>query len=179
MPLRQRPLLRRDFLKLTTLATAATSLPTMATELGKGDEASRWHDDAEKIRLLIISKLYSPEDAAFYDLDANNKFIRVRSDVISRVLGEHVLHRYDAKDKAIFDDIWTRQLHNPKSFWAPYDRPGRPRRLLPRRPRLPRLHPPPQQIHNLTHVVAVACSLGCHPVGICFCFCRCMFSSHP
>ncbi len=103
-----------------TVYGARMALAHMATELGKGDEASRWHDDAEKIRLLIISKLYSPEDAAFYDLDANNKFIRVRSDVISRVLGEHVLHRYDAKDKAIFDDIWTRQIHNPKAFWAPY-----------------------------------------------------------
>jgi len=96
------------------------ALAHMATALGKGDEASRWHDDAEKIRQLILTKLYSPEDAAFYDLDAQNKFVRVRSDVISRVLGEHVLHRYDAKDKAIFEAIWTRQIHNPKAFWAPY-----------------------------------------------------------
>ena len=96
------------------------ALAQMATALGKGDEAGRWHDDAEKIRLLILDKLYSPEDAAFYDLDANNKFVRVRSDVISRVLGEHVLHRYDLRDKAIFEAIWTRQIHNPKAFWAPY-----------------------------------------------------------
>ena len=96
------------------------ALAHMATALGKGDEASRWHDDAEKIRTLIITKLYSPEDAAFYDLDAQNKFVRVRGDLISRVLGEHVLRRYDAHDKAIFDAIWTRQIHNPKAFWAPY-----------------------------------------------------------
>lgn len=96
------------------------ALAQMATALGKGNEASRWHDDAEKIRLLILDKLYSPEDAAFYDLDANNKFVRVRSDVISRVLGEHVLHRSDARDKAIFEAVWTRQIHNPKAFWAPY-----------------------------------------------------------
>lgn len=96
------------------------ALAHMATALGKGDEASRWHEDAETLRRLIIDKLYSPEDAAFYDLDAQNKFVRVRSDVISRVLGEHVLKRYDAKDKAIFEAIWTRQIHNPKAFWAPY-----------------------------------------------------------
>ena len=96
------------------------ALAHMATALGKGDEASRWHDDAEKIRTLIITKLYSPEDAAFYDLDAQNKFVRVRGDLISRVLGEHVLRRYDAHDKAIFDAIWTKQIHNPKAFWAPY-----------------------------------------------------------
>jgi GH15 family glucan-1,4-alpha-glucosidase len=92
----------------------------MATALGKGNEAARWREDAENIRQLIIDKLYSPEDAAFYDLDANNKFIRVRSDVLSRVLGEHVLKRSDPKHKAIFDAIWTRQIHNPKAFWAPY-----------------------------------------------------------
>ncbi len=103
-----------------TVYGARMALAHMATALGKGDEASRWHDDAEKIRQLIIDKLYSPEDAAFYDLDTNNKFIRVRSDVISRVLGEHVLHRYDARDKAIFEAIWTRQIHNPKAFWAPF-----------------------------------------------------------
>jgi len=99
---------------------ARIALSHMATALGKGDEAARWHDDAEKIRNLIITRLYSPEDAAFYDLDAQNKFVRVRSDVISRVLGEHVLKRYDPRDKAIFEAIWTRQLHNPKAFWAPY-----------------------------------------------------------
>ncbi len=96
------------------------ALAHMATALGKGDEAARWHEDAEILRHLIIDKLYSPEDAAFYDLDAQNKFVRVRSDVISRVLSEHVLKRYDAKDKAIFEAIWTRQIHNPKAFWAPY-----------------------------------------------------------
>jgi hypothetical protein len=107
-----------------TVYGARVALAHMATELGKGDEASRWHEDAEKIRQLIITKLYCAEDAAFYDLDAQNKFVRVRSDVISRVLGEHVLKHYDPKDKAIFDAIWTRQLHNPKAFWAPYPFPS-------------------------------------------------------
>ncbi|MDE3104461.1 MAG: alpha-L-rhamnosidase [Acidobacteriota bacterium] len=103
-----------------TVYGGRVALAHMATALGKGDEAARWHEDAEHIRQLILEKLYSPEDAAFYDLDANNKFVRVRSDVISRVLGEHVLQRYDARDRAIFDAIWTRQIHNPKAFWAPY-----------------------------------------------------------
>ncbi len=107
-----------------TVYGARVALAHMATALGKGDEASRWQEDAEKIRQLIITKLYSPEDAAFYDLDAQNKFVRVRSDVISRVLGEHVLKRNDPKDKAIFDAIWIRQLHNPKAFWAPYPFPS-------------------------------------------------------
>jgi hypothetical protein len=103
-----------------TVFGARMALAHMATALGKGAEASRWHDDAEKIRQLIIELLYDPKDAAFYDLDAQNSFVRVRSDVISRVLGEHVLKRYDTKDKAIFDAVWTKQIHNPKAFWAPY-----------------------------------------------------------
>ncbi len=74
-----------------TVFGARMALAHMATALGKGDDASRWHDDAETIRQLIIEKLYDPKDACFYDLDAQDNFVRVRSDVNSRVLGEHVL----------------------------------------------------------------------------------------
>ncbi len=94
------------------------ALASMAHALGKPDEAARWQADAEQIRHLILTKLYNPEDAAFYDLDAQNKFVRVRGDVISRVLGEHVVD--PIKDKAVFEAVWTKQLHNPKAFWAPY-----------------------------------------------------------
>jgi hypothetical protein len=96
------------------------ALAAMAKALGKRDEEARWLADAETIRLLILDKLYSPEDAAFYDLDAQGKFVRVRSDVISRVLGEHVLDLSHKRDRTIFEDVWSRQLHNPKAFWAPY-----------------------------------------------------------
>ena len=103
---------------------ARIALAHMATALGKHDEAARWLADAETIRNLIIERLYDPKDAAFYDLDAQNKFVRVRGDVISRVLGEHVLKTDDARDKSIFDAIWTHQIHNPKAFWAPYPLPS-------------------------------------------------------
>jgi hypothetical protein len=93
-------------------------LATMAKVLGKRDDEARWLGDAERIRQLILTKLYSPEDGAFYDLDAQNNFVRVRGDVISRVLGEHVVDPH--KDKAIFEAVWTKELHNPKAFWAPY-----------------------------------------------------------
>jgi hypothetical protein len=90
----------------------------MAEALGKPGEAARWQAEAEDIRVRIIDKLYSPEDAAFYDLDAQNRFVRVRSVVIHRVLAEHVLKLDQARDRAIFNEIWARQLHNPKAFWA-------------------------------------------------------------
>jgi hypothetical protein len=96
------------------------ALAAMAKALGKPDEAARWESDAEQLRLLILSKLYDEKDASFYDLDTEDKFVRVRSDVNSRVLGEHVLRMSEARDRAIFDAVWTRQIHNPKAFWAPY-----------------------------------------------------------
>jgi hypothetical protein len=103
-----------------TVYGGRVALAKMATALGKKAEAARWKRDAEFIRRLIIDKLYSPEDAAFYDLDAQGKLVRVRSDVISRVLGEHVLDLTHARDRAIFESVWSRQIHNPRAFWAPY-----------------------------------------------------------
>jgi len=94
------------------------ALAAMARTLGKSDDQARWLADAEHIRQLILTKLYSPEDRAFYDLDAKNNFVRVRGDVISRVLGEHVVD--PVKDKAVFEAVWTKEISNPKAFWAPY-----------------------------------------------------------
>jgi glycogen debranching enzyme len=103
-----------------TVYGARVAIGSMAQALGKSSEAQRWLEDAESIRRLILDKLYSPEDAAFYDLDAQGNFVRVRSDVISRVMGEHVLKLSEKNDRAIFEAVWNRQLHNPNAFWAPY-----------------------------------------------------------
>jgi hypothetical protein len=100
------------------------ALAAMANTLGKRDEQARWLADAEHIRQLILTKLYSPEDAAFYDLDTENKFVKVRSVVTLRVLGEHVLDPHNSKDKHMFQAIWKRQVHNPQAFWAPYPFPS-------------------------------------------------------
>jgi hypothetical protein len=101
---------------------ARIALAAMAKALGKPDDQARWLADAEHIRQLILTKLYSPEDGAFYDLDAQNNFVRVRGDVITRVLGEHVVD--PVKDKKIFEAVWKKQIHNPKAFWAPYPLPS-------------------------------------------------------
>lgn len=107
-----------------TVYGARVALAQMATALGKPDESARWQADADTIRQLILTLLYDPKDAAFYDLDAQNNFVRVRSDVISRVLGEHVLDVSRPVDKSIFDAIWTREMHNPGAFWASYPFPS-------------------------------------------------------
>jgi len=103
-----------------TVYGGRVALAAMAKALGKPDESARWESEAETLRLLILSKLYDEKDAAFYDLDTENKFVRVRSDVISRVLGEHVLKMSERHDRGIFEALWTKQIHNSKAFWAPY-----------------------------------------------------------
>ncbi|RSV17447.1 alpha-L-rhamnosidase [Sphingomonas sp. ABOLF] len=90
------------------------ALAAMAEALGKRDEAARWAEQAEAIRRRILDTLYVAEDAAFYDLNAQNQFVRVRSDILSRVCGEHVV------DQKTFDTLWARQLGNRQAFWTRY-----------------------------------------------------------
>jgi hypothetical protein len=94
------------------------ALAVMAKALGKRSEADRWAEDAATIRKLIVERLYDPADGAFYDLDANHRFVKVRSTATLRVLGEHVV------DDALFETIWRKQVHNPAAFWAPYPFPS-------------------------------------------------------
>jgi len=94
------------------------ALASIARALGKNSEADRWLADADAIRSAILNKLYSPDDTAFYDLDAQDQFVRIRGDVVSRVLGEHVV------DQKLFDTIYERQIHNLKAFWALYPLPS-------------------------------------------------------
>lgn len=101
-----------------TVFGGRVALSSMARALGKPGEADRWSDAAETIRRLILEKLYVAEDAAFYDLDAENHFVKVRSDVLSRVCGEHVV------DTKLFNHLWDRQIHNPRAFWPPFPLPS-------------------------------------------------------
>jgi len=94
------------------------ALAAMARALGKNSEADHWLADADDIRRAIIEKLYCAEDASFYDRDAQDQFVRIRSDVISRVLGEHVV------DQKLFDTVYQRQIHDPAAFWATYPLPS-------------------------------------------------------
>ena len=107
-----------------TVYGGRVALASMARALGKPAEAARWDDAAETLRLLILTKLYSPEDAAFFDLDAQNNFVKVRGTAITRVLGEHVLKPEIPSDRKIFDAVWRHQIHNPKAFWSPFPFPS-------------------------------------------------------
>jgi hypothetical protein len=101
-----------------TMYGALVALAQMAKVLGKNADADRWSEEAERIRGFILAKLFVEEDAAFYDLDANGQFIRIRSDILSRVCGEHVV------DPKLFESLWERQIHNPRAFWAIYPLPS-------------------------------------------------------
>jgi hypothetical protein len=94
------------------------ALAKMAALLGKSSDAAMWQERAETVRKLILAKLFVEEDAAFYDLDAQNHFVRIDCDILSRVCGEHVV------EQRLFDTLWERQLHNAKAFWAPYPLPS-------------------------------------------------------
>ena len=107
-----------------TVFGARVALSAMAEALGKKAEAQRWKDDAEHIRSLIVDKLWSPEDASFFDLDTSGHFVRVRSVANTRVLGEHVLRLEVPKERSMFEQMWTRQLHNTKAFWAAFPFPS-------------------------------------------------------
>jgi hypothetical protein len=101
-----------------TIFGARTALSAMAKALGKTAEADHWADRAETLRHLILTRLYVPEDAAFYDLDAQNHFVKVRCDTLSRICSEHV------PDQPLFDTLWTRQIHNPAAFWPAFPLPS-------------------------------------------------------
>jgi hypothetical protein len=97
---------------------ARIALAAMAKALGKNFESSQWLDRAETLRKLIFTRLYVPDDPAFYDLDAQNHFVKINCDILSRICGQHVV------DQQLFDALWSRQLGNPHAFWAPYPLPS-------------------------------------------------------
>jgi hypothetical protein len=91
---------------------ARVALGQMAQALGLAGEAARWQEQAQRLRDLMLQHLYRPEDAAFYDLDATGEYVKIRCDILSRVCAEQVV------DQPTFENLWSRQLHNPQAFWA-------------------------------------------------------------
>lgn len=89
------------------------ALATMATRLGRNSEAAMWLDKAESLRQRIIHHCYDPDDECFYDVDAEGRFVRIRGDALTRVLGEHVVEqsrekRVTSRQSSIMIDTWVR-----------------------------------------------------------------------
>jgi hypothetical protein len=100
------------------------ALGAMANALSKKADAQKWIDDAERIRALMLKKLWCEQDASFYDVAPDGNFVRIRSVANCRVVGEHVLRPNESNEQKIFDALWDRQLHNPKAYWTPYPFPS-------------------------------------------------------
>ena len=94
------------------------ALAQMANRLGKIYDAEMWLEKAEILRQRIIKYCYHPEDECFYDVDADNNFVRIRSDVLTRVLCENVV------DQPMFERIYARHIKNPDAFWTPFPLPS-------------------------------------------------------
>ncbi len=97
-----------------TVFGGRVALSKMARQLGKTSEAREWEDKAEQIRLAILKHCFDPEDECFYDVDRDDKFVKIRGDAVTRVMGEHVM------DQALFNRVYTRYIRNTNEFWTPY-----------------------------------------------------------
>ena len=94
------------------------ALARMAALLGREAESVRWQAQAEETHCALLAWCFDPESLCFYDMDANNRFIRIKGDVLTRVLSEQV------PDTSLFDAIYTRHIRNPEAFWTPYPLPS-------------------------------------------------------
>jgi len=94
------------------------ALAAMANALERPEEADAWLERAEAIRQAIMEHCFDAEDACFYDVDGEGEFVRIRGDVLTRVLGEHVV------GQDLFEQIYRRHIRDPKEFWTPYPLPS-------------------------------------------------------
>lgn len=101
-----------------TVYGGRVALAGMAERLDKPSEAMLWREKAEKIRQLIIMHCYDEDDECFYDVDAQGAFVKIRGDVLTRVLCEHVV------DQPMFERIYARHIKTPEGFWPAYPLPS-------------------------------------------------------
>jgi len=101
-----------------TLYGGRIALSKMAKIMGMDREAEKWRQKAEATKNAIMTYLFDAETLCFYDLDNKGKYVRIISDVLSRVLCEHVV------DGRLFEEIFKRHIINPEGFWTPYPMPS-------------------------------------------------------
>lgn len=101
-----------------TLYGGRMALSRMAERLNRSSEAETWARKAEHTRRSLMTYCFDPEELMFYDLTPDNRWLKIRGDVLTRVLGERVV------DQALFEHIFKRHIANPESFWTPYPLPS-------------------------------------------------------
>jgi hypothetical protein len=101
-----------------TLYGSRIALAEMAVELGLEGEQNVWLDRAEKTRKAIMHYCFDEQDLCFYDLNRYGEYVKIKGDLLTRVMCEHVV------DQATFDLIYNRHIINRESFWTPYPLPS-------------------------------------------------------
>jgi hypothetical protein len=87
-------------------------LARMAEELGEsGDE---WREKAAESLNALFRYCFDEEDQFFYDRDRHDRFVKIQSDVLLRVVACEV------GDRAFFDETLRRYLLNTRKFFAKY-----------------------------------------------------------
>lgn len=79
-----------------------------------GEDGSVWERKAAQSLDSLFQYCYDESDGFFYDLDRNDQFVRVQSDVLLRVLACEV------GERALFDSALKRYLLNTAKFFAKY-----------------------------------------------------------
>ncbi|WP_239613549.1 MGH1-like glycoside hydrolase domain-containing protein [Cohnella mopanensis] len=91
-----------------------TYLSQMADELGQDDMARVWKDKAAETLQSLYANCFDESDGFFYDLDNNDRFNRIQSDVLLRVLASEV------GDDDFFASSLSRYLLNTRKFFSKY-----------------------------------------------------------
>jgi hypothetical protein len=94
------------------------ALAKMARLIGKISEADMWIERAEEIQKAIYEHCFDEDTLCFYDRDSQGNFIKIRGDVLIRVMQEHV------PDATLADKIFRHHILNPKGFWTDYPLPS-------------------------------------------------------
>ena len=87
-------------------------LALMAEELG--EDGSSWRTKAEASEAALFERCFDAEDGFFYDRDRHDRFVRIQSDVLLRVL------TCEIGDDAFFAAALERYLLNTGKFFAKY-----------------------------------------------------------
>src|SRR5690606_24885656 len=86
-------------------------LSQMAEALGLQED---WREKAAQSRAALFEHCFDPDDAFFYDRDRHNRFVRVQSDVLLRVLACEI------GDGELFREALDRYLLNTRKFFAKF-----------------------------------------------------------
>ena len=86
------------------------ALAAMAEAAGPAQEARRWADLADDLRLAVFESCYCAEDEFFYDRDTFGQLRRIKEMQLMPIVSEGLLTQRQ------FDRVWARYLDNPAHY---------------------------------------------------------------